>query len=469
MSLILVVEDEEFFRDVLVNVLKKEGHDVHGCADGKTAQHILGAKVFDLVISDINMPEVTGIQLAEWMKVSFPSIPMILMTGFAEIIETQQAYALGVKEFLTKPFQQGLLLEKVRSVFAKEAPKPKDEDRDAEFCKVRIEDFVSGKKIPYAIHIRLSKTKYVQVGQKGEDLAAERIQSYKSKNVDFLYMTKEDFGSYVGFSVNLAKVVSHSNKIPKEKKVGFLKYTSSVIMEHAYVNGVDEATFNQAHELLRETLDVISVRDDALDLLMLLNQHSDHLYAHSLAVSLYSVMLAKRAGWHSPRTVFSVSTSGMFHDIGKKEIDPNLLKKSRLEMTHEERATYETHTVRGGEILGQVKGIPDTVAFVARQHHEDINGYGFPHKLTRNKIHAVAKLVNVANVFCELVQKTPWSEGMSAAAALKIMSQTKKDALDQQFVFFLHQIFSIGTDKKRGIHDMTVEPDPDDSSDRRAA
>lgn len=464
MGSILIVEDEDFFRDILINVLKKKNHEVHGCADGKQAQYILDVQAFDVVISDINMPGLTGIQLAEWMKTKHPSMPLILMTGFSEILETKQAYALGVKEFLNKPFQQDTLLQAIDKILNKTETAPEIEvDRDAEFCKIRIEDFVSGKKIPFAIYIKLSKSKYIQIGEQGEDISSERIQSYKSKDVNYLYMRKEDFGNYVGYSINLAKVVTGSNKISKEKKLGFLKYTGEIIMENTYVNGVNEDTFRQAKDFMNNTMDVVVARDDAFNLLMMLNSHSDFLYAHSLGVSIYSVMIAKLAGWSSPKTVFTISIAALFHDIGKKEISMEILKKNRLELTQEEREIFETHPARGGEILSQVKGIPESVPIVAQQHHADVNGYGFPRGLQRSKIHPFAKLVNVANVFCDLALKSPSHEGMSGEEALKVMTQTKKEALDPQFVYLLQQIFSPNFDANRELTGITIDPDPEES------
>jgi len=461
LSTILVVEDEDFFRDILINVLKKKNYEVHGCGDGKTAQHVLGMQNFDLVISDINMPSITGIQLAEWMKENHPTIPLVLMTGFSDILETQEAFALGVKEFLTKPFQQGALIQIVDKILNPSEIKSAPEiDLDSDFCKIRMEDFVSGTKIPYGIYIRLSKSKYIQIGHKGEDISRERIQSYKSKNVDYLYMTKEDFGNYVNFSVNLSHIVANSPKVSKQKKLGFLKYTNEVIMENTFVNGLDQQSFDQANDFMRNTLDVISSRDDAMNLLMMLNSHADFLYAHSLGVSLYAVMIGRQAGWTAPRTVFTLATAALFHDIGKKEIDLRILKKPRFELNQEERATYETHTIRGYELLSQIRGIPDSVATVAHQHHEDINGYGFPRKLTRSKINTIAKLINVANAFCENALKSPWNPGMSGPDALKAMNQTKKDALDPQFMFLLHQIFSVDFKTNKDRNKFNIEADP---------
>src|SRR5689334_14122340 len=111
---ILVVDDDELFRSALEATLQGEGYQVALAGNGKVAQDMIGAGKYDAVISDIRMPVMTGIELLHFMKKNHPDLPVILMTGFAELEETNEAYELGASQFLSKPFKKDELIGLVR-------------------------------------------------------------------------------------------------------------------------------------------------------------------------------------------------------------------------------------------------------------------------------------------------------------------------------------------------------------------
>lgn len=448
MASILLVEDDESFRDILKLLLTKAGFQTDVAEGGKTARHILGIKAYDLVITDMRMSNGDGLELLQWIKKE-RSMPVVMMTGFQDLIETQTAHEGGADAFLPKPFQQDELLRVVGTCLNKGKPVEQEKKKaespveEEEFCKVSIDEFVMGKTIPYNIYLKLTDDKYVKVAYQGEDITTERIKSYKGKNVNFLYLKKQDFEKYVGLNLRLGEALKSASNISKEKKKSFLKHAGEVIMEKVHVNGVDSEGFKDAAEFIDTTLSIMADDKSLLDLLGALNNHSDFLYAHSLGVSLYSVMIAKKIGWKASPTVFKVSMSGLFHDIGKKEIDRAVLEKSRVVLSAEERTVIETHSQRGAEILSLIKSIPAEVAQVAYQHHEDCNGYGFPLGLTKKKINPLARLVSVANIFCEYAIKGPHSEGLPAKEAISQMIQFRGEGLDPDFFNALQSIFNL--------------------------
>ncbi|MBL7544498.1 MAG: HD domain-containing protein [Bdellovibrionaceae bacterium] len=175
----------------------------------------------------------------------------------------------------------------------------------------------------------------------------------------------------------------------------------------------------------------------------MLKNHSDLIYAHSLAVGVYASLIARQLGWRSQSTLFKISMAGLFHDIGKKEIPKTILEKARMDMTQEEVKIYESHTVRGKEILSQVPGIPEEVVFAAAQHHESMAGCGFPFQIPRFRIQPISRLICIANEFCNLVLKSPNKEDVSTAheALLKIYTYKKED-VELSFLKALMEIFN---------------------------
>ena len=80
-SRLLVVDDEESIREFLEIMLKKEGYEVTTAEDGLRAKELLQKKSFDMVISDLQMPNMTGIDLLKYVKESYPDVVFMLITG----------------------------------------------------------------------------------------------------------------------------------------------------------------------------------------------------------------------------------------------------------------------------------------------------------------------------------------------------------------------------------------------------
>ncbi|MGZ5278839.1 MAG: sigma-54-dependent transcriptional regulator [Pseudobdellovibrionaceae bacterium] len=102
---ILVVDDEESIREFLEIMLKKEGYEVTCAEDGAKARDILAKKSFDLVISDLQMPNMTGIELLKFVKENYPDLVFMLITAFGTTESAVEAMKMGAYDYLTKPFK----------------------------------------------------------------------------------------------------------------------------------------------------------------------------------------------------------------------------------------------------------------------------------------------------------------------------------------------------------------------------
>lgn len=104
-SRILVVDDEESIREFLEIMLKKEGYEVTTAEDGARAKEILTKKTFDMVISDMQMPNLTGIELLRHVRESYPDLVFMIITAFGTTETAVEAMKLGAYDYLTKPFK----------------------------------------------------------------------------------------------------------------------------------------------------------------------------------------------------------------------------------------------------------------------------------------------------------------------------------------------------------------------------
>jgi DNA-binding NtrC family response regulator len=119
MTRILVVDDEPGMRKSLAIMLRREGYEVGEAAGGQEAADLLEKDVFDLVIADLKMEPVSGLDLLRLIKQATPEVEVMLMTAFGTVESAVEAMKLGAFDFITKPFQVEEILLRVRNALEK--------------------------------------------------------------------------------------------------------------------------------------------------------------------------------------------------------------------------------------------------------------------------------------------------------------------------------------------------------------
>lgn len=121
---ILIVEDDITFSLMLTTWLGKKGFVVRSSSSVSDAKRRLGEEAFDLVISDLRLPDSDGIDLLKWLKNTHPSLPLIMMTSYAEIQTAVQAMKLGAADYIAKPLNPDELLGKIKELVRVEEKAP---------------------------------------------------------------------------------------------------------------------------------------------------------------------------------------------------------------------------------------------------------------------------------------------------------------------------------------------------------
>lgn len=443
MATILIAEDDEYLREILQDYLSSKGHKITTVPNGKVAKNVIMAGTFDLVISDVQMPFLNGVELLQWLR-THGTTPFILMTGFTNLLETKKAADLGAQGFLSKPFSNSDLLKLIEEILA---PPPKDPvqepaDPEDDYCKVSLEEFVANPKLEFDIFVKLSDVKFLKIAYSGETLDINRVRNYRDKGITHLHIKKGDFGKLVSFNIQLSKMLQASSAVSKEKKLRFMRYTSEVILERCYVAGMDQQAFDEARRFFSNSMEAMTESPEMLNMMDMLNSHSDHLYAHSLGVAIYSIMIAREVKFNSPQTHFKLAMAGMFHDIGKKEIEREILEKSRPLLTVTERKLIESHVQRSREIMESIPGVPADVIQIIYEHHEDEIEQGYPCGTPHLKLHPLSSIVHLADQFVTRAIRSPWNDGASAANAISLIEKFDLDRVDKDAFAALKKIVS---------------------------
>jgi putative nucleotidyltransferase with HDIG domain len=110
---ILVVDDEEAIREVVSTMLESRGYQCTTLSNGRAAQEFVRKETPDLVLSDMIMPEMDGIQLLDWLRGYDPEIPVIMVTAIHDISTALQAIRRGAYDYILKPFEKDQLFHAV--------------------------------------------------------------------------------------------------------------------------------------------------------------------------------------------------------------------------------------------------------------------------------------------------------------------------------------------------------------------
>jgi len=123
---ILVVEDDELMADVLVHGLREESHKVDLAGDGRVALKLTGDTAFDLILLDVMLPGISGLEVAKQLRLRGNSVPVLMLTARDALSDIVTGLDAGADDYLTKPFSFMELLARIRALQRRTAARPKN-------------------------------------------------------------------------------------------------------------------------------------------------------------------------------------------------------------------------------------------------------------------------------------------------------------------------------------------------------
>jgi HD-GYP domain-containing protein (c-di-GMP phosphodiesterase class II) len=171
--------------------------------------------------------------------------------------------------------------------------------------------------------------------------------------------------------------------------------------------------------MMSTIMDDLSRNRDGM--IMLMNMHSmDHyLYSHSLNVCVYSTLLGMAHGYNNEE-LMTLGLGAMLHDIGKTQIPMELLTRHGA-VSAGEFEEVKRHTERGYHLLKDEPNIPLLAAHCAFQHHERLNGSGYPRGIKDDEIHDYAKLIAIADSYDAMTSHRVYRDAMMPHEAVEAL------------------------------------------------
>lgn len=169
------------------------------------------------------------------------------------------------------------------------------------------------------------------------------------------------------------------------------------------------------------------------DILDGVRNHDDYTYAHSMRVATLLTLLGHAAGFKNNDQLI-MSSGGLLHDVGKMMIPHHILNKPG-KLSTEEFEIMKSHVPETMAYLNKTGNIPKGVMIIAEQHHEKLDGTGYPHGLKGKELNELARMAAIVDVFSALTDRRVYKDPMSAEKAMDIIAnEMSGNHLDPHFV-----------------------------------
>lgn len=472
---VLVIDDDPIVRDTLYDLLTKvAGCDAETAETGKIGLEKIQSEDFNVVFTDLTMPEMNGIDLIKEAKRINPYLPIVVITGYGSIDNAVNAMKEGATDFITKPFS----IENIIEILNRIRTEPKlikeiggQPDINLNFLNLAL----------YKKYLSISRLQEVSVEldemydnkkiyEKVVDLGKKLLSA---KGTAFLLFEHGDF-KIRGSSGEIEKVLLHNSNLfneflEKGQKKGVFKRSLTDLKQISdyheilfapftinneifgglvFANKTDGSGFNEEDIAIATTFAKkvsLRIENNALyevfynnlvstlkSLVMSIEARDSYTKQHSERVTHYALQIANVMKL-SEEDIDVIKFGGYLHDIGKIGVkDTVLLKPGKL--TDEEFEEIKQHSVIGDNILKPIKFFPKERDMI-RHHHERYDGKGYPDGLAGKDIPLTARILAVADTYDAMTSTRPYRKALDHSVAIEELIRCSGKQFDPEVVF----------------------------------
>jgi putative two-component system response regulator len=354
-SKVLIVDDDQFALQSMARALGGESYQVVTAAGGSEAIDLLKVDSFDLVLTDLKMPEVDGLEVLRQAREIAPQAVVLILTGYASLESAIEALREGAYDYLLKP------------------------------CSV------------HELKLKIAR------GLERVRLAEEREQA-----IEALRKAHDELGMRV-----------------EERTTELAKVNEELRIEIAERKRAEEE-LRQSYARLRRTLEgIVHALVSAIEI------KDPYTAGHQRRVTQLACAIAKEMGL-SEEQVKGLRMAGLIHDLGKINVPAEVLSKPGP-LTELEYGLIKMHPQVGHDVLKAIE-FPWPVAQIVLQHHERMDGSGYPSGLSGDEIILEARILAVADVVEAMVSERPYRPPRGIDEALEEISQNRGVLYDPEVV-----------------------------------
>lgn len=444
---ILVADDEKVIRDILCDFLTMEGYIVRTVEDGEAALQELLRSPYDLLLSDLKMPQIGGLELLEKLGEAGVHVVTVIMTGFGTVETAIQAMKHGAYDYVLKPFKIEEILHVVQRGLEKQRLQAEN---------LRLKEAVSIYRLSEALTSTLSLDTVLDIimdtiaSQLSPDLLTlhlahpetgvfeERIRRSGREFDGKLALGDLDFSTLLEIFRQDEPLLAHGSKAarffsslpPSNKLVSFCSIPLKV--QHRVIGLLAAYSFTRTHRfdegerkmlavlgsraavsienarlygnLVSRTADLqkanltleSNLRQTIEGFAQALEESDRYTRGHSERVSQYARLIAVGLKLDE-KQIETVVHAALMHDIGKIGIRNEKLNKPG-KLTQEEMTMFRTHPHKGRRILEPIHFLRALIPG-CYCHHESWDGSGYPQGLEKDHIPEIGRVIAVADAY----------------------------------------------------------------------
>lgn len=283
--------------------------------------------------------------------------------------------------------------------------------------------------------------KYVLLCTGIKTVGQDKIDGLQKHNIENLYIHKSDHKVYLKYLEPCLKKIIKKNIISNTEQVQVAYNIAKNIMEDVFNDPRSGVYVERVKDWVSNTIDII-IREKSASAIIKMLSYDYYTYTHSVNVSVLGLLFSRYLNMKC-EDMNALGVGLLLHDIGKTQVSSQIINK-KGKLTDEEFREMKTHVASGTEILFHVGGIEDVAFFPVMQHHERMNGMGYPNGLQGNAIHEYGKIAAIMDVYDALTTRRSYSDARNPFAALKIMRDEMRGSFDEElfidFILFLNQV-----------------------------
>ena len=285
--------------------------------------------------------------------------------------------------------------------------------------KIRVTELMEGDIIAKDIY---SSTGSLLV-KKNSDLNDTIVQRlFKSYN-DYIYVYRKVNDSFNTYEININQII--------------VKQIEDIIETTAKKFLKQEKDIKQIKKVFYEILS----NENITKLLLPIRPLGDSVFNHSVNVALYSLCVAKEMFLPHNRQIV-LGTAALLHDIGMQKVEKDIIYKVEA-LNDSEKRILQMHPRYGFEILQQTSNINLEVASIVLQHHERFDGNGYPLGLKNEKIHQMAKIISLCDMFDALTNDRPYRQKFEKNASVEYLLSAGESNYSSEILYGLINSISI--------------------------
>lgn len=267
----------------------------------------------------------------------------------------------------------------------------------------------------------------------GYPLSEDRLQGFAESEQEALYVRARDYADFNQDLMNSLEVALEDDRLPVTTRYELLQCAVSVEIEHSLRMVNCDYYVDQTQTIAGQIVGLLNDKKVLPAELFDIVRHDHSTFVHVTNVAGYVTLLARNLGYSDPEELKRIAIGGLLHDLGKRKIPSAILNKtSRL--TDQEWECIKQHPQTGYEELYMRDDLDHSQLMMVYQHHERLDGQGYPVAIIEEEIHPWAKMLAVVDVFDALTGKRPYRNPISSAEALGILKDGAGTHFDKEIV-----------------------------------